>query len=70
MNKPSFEEKLEKLEQLVKILESGDQPLDESVKLYHEGIQLAKECHTELKEAEKTIVQLMTENGLEEFNQD
>jgi exodeoxyribonuclease VII small subunit len=70
MNKLSFEEKLEKLEKLVKTLESGEQSLDESVKIYHEGIQLAKACHHELKEAEKTIVELMTENGLEEFNQE
>lgn len=69
MSKPSFEEKLEALEKLVKQLEAGEQSLDESVKLYHQGIQLAKECHTELKDAEKTIVSLMTENGLEEFNQ-
>lgn len=69
MNKLSFEEKLDLLEKLVNKLETGEQSLDESVKLYHEGIQMAKECHTELKEAEKTIVSLMTENGLEEFNQ-
>lgn len=69
MSKPSFEEKLEALEKLVKTLETGDQSLDASVKLYHEGIQLAKECHHELKEAEKTIVSLMTDNGLEDLDQ-
>lgn len=70
MSKQSFEEKLAALEALVKQLESGDQSLDESVKLYHQGIQLAKSCHQELEDAEKTIVQLMGENGLEDFKQE
>lgn len=70
MSKPSFEEKLDTLEKLVKKLETGESSLDESVKLYQEGIELAKACHQELKDAEKTIVKLMGENGLEDFNQE
>ena len=70
MSKPSFEENLEKLESLVKDLESGDKTLDESVKLYNEGIVLAKLCHKELKDAEKVIVKLMNEDQLEDFNQE
>ncbi|QWB99343.1 exodeoxyribonuclease VII small subunit [Mycoplasmatota bacterium] len=70
MSKPSFEENLVKLESLVKDLESGDKTLDESVKLYNEGIELAKLCHKELKEAEKVIVKLMNEDQLEDFNQE
>jgi len=69
MDKLSFEQKLETLEKLVKTLESGDQTLEASVKLYHEGIELAKACHAELKDAEKTIVKLMSESGLEDFDQ-
>ena len=65
----TFEQKMEKLEQLVKQLESGNNSLDESVKLYQEGIALAKECHEELQKAEKTIISLKTENGLEEFKE-
>ncbi len=65
----SFEEKMAKLEALVKQLESQDNSLDESVKLYQEGIALAKECHQALQEAEKTIVSLKTEAGLEPFDE-
>ncbi|MCK4552510.1 MAG: exodeoxyribonuclease VII small subunit [Tenericutes bacterium] len=69
MSELTFEAKMEKLEELVKKLESGDNSLDTSVKLYQEGIKLAKECHQELTLAEKTIINLKTENGLEEFTE-
>ncbi len=68
MSERTFEQKMEQLEQLIKKLESGDNSLDESVKLYQEGIALAKECHQELEAAEKTILELRTEEGLEDFN--
>ncbi len=69
MSELTFEQKMEKLEQLVKQLESGNNTLDESVKLYQEGIKLAKECHEELQKAEKTIISLRTDNGLEQFEE-
>ncbi len=65
--KPSFEENLQKLEDLVKKLESGENSLDESVKLYNEGIALAKACHQELKAAEDIIVKMMEDGKLEDF---
>jgi exodeoxyribonuclease VII small subunit len=70
MNKPSFEENLKQLENLIKDLESGEKSLDESVKLYNEGIDLAKRCHKELKEAEEIIVKLMNDGELEDFKQE
>ncbi|HQN75084.1 MAG TPA: exodeoxyribonuclease VII small subunit [Bacillota bacterium] len=70
MNKLSFEENLEKLEALVKKLESGENSLDEAVKLYQEGIALAKICHEELKNAEEVIVKLMDSNNLVDFNKE
>ncbi len=69
MNELTFEEKMDKLEKLIKQLENGDNSLDKSVKLYQEGISLAKECHQELQKAEKAIISLKTENGLEEFKE-
>ncbi|MFA7076172.1 MAG: exodeoxyribonuclease VII small subunit [Candidatus Izemoplasmatales bacterium] len=70
MSKLSFEENLEKLEVLVKKLESGENSLDEAVKLYQEGISLAKICHEELKNAEEVIVKLMDSEGLVDFNKE
>lgn len=69
MNDLTFEEKMEKLEKLVKQLETQDNTLDNSVKLYQEGIKLAKECHEELQKAEKAIINLKTTNGLEDFTE-
>ncbi|HPE00246.1 MAG TPA: exodeoxyribonuclease VII small subunit [Bacillota bacterium] len=70
MEKLSFEENLNKLEELVKRLESGENSLDEAVKLYQEGIALAKVCHEELKQAEEVIVKLMDSNELVDFNKE
>ncbi len=67
MSNLSFEEKMDQLEKLVKELETGDLSLDKSVKLYQEGINLAKECHQELSEASKSIVSLREESGLKDF---
>lgn len=67
MSQLSFEEKMDQLEKLVKELERGDLSLDKSVKLYQEGISLAKACHEELSNAEKAIVSLKEESGLKDF---
>ncbi|NUN70613.1 MAG: exodeoxyribonuclease VII small subunit [Bacteroidetes bacterium] len=56
--KPSFEQSLGKLEKIVDALEQGDVPLEESLKLYEEGIQLSKECMETLGKAEVRIKQL------------
>ena len=69
MSDLTFEQKMEQLEKLVKQLESGDNSLDNSVKLYQAGIVLAQECHEELQKAEKMIVQLKTESGLTDFKE-
>ncbi len=69
MSDITFEQKMEKLEKLVKQLEAGDNSLDDSVKLYQEGITLAKDCHEELQKAEKAIISLKSENGLVDFSE-
>ena len=56
---PSFEEALQKLELIVQKLEKGELPLEESLKLYEEGIHLSRLCHGKLEEAEGKIEMLM-----------
>ena len=60
-----FEEALTRLEQIVHTLESGDLPLEESLKAFEEGIALARRCAKYLEEAERRI-ELLTkdESGL------
>ena len=49
---PSFEENLEKLESIVKKLETGEVPLDEEIDNFNEAMKLAKTCDEKLKNAE------------------
>ena len=52
---PTFEQALEALETLVERLEKGELTLEESLKLYEEGIRLSRLCHGKLEEAEGKI---------------
>lgn len=54
----SFEESLNRLQEISDSLESGEIGLDQSIKLYEEGISLAKICYTTLKEAELKVTEL------------
>ena len=51
----TFEESLKKLETIVAQLERGDLPLEDSVKLFEEGMQLSTECKKQLEEAEGKV---------------
>jgi exodeoxyribonuclease VII small subunit len=55
----SFEAALRQLEEIVQRLERGELPLEESLKLYEEGIRLSRFCHAKLEEAEGKIEQLV-----------
>lgn len=56
-----FEASLKELEQIVKELESGEMPLDDSLKKFEKGIELYKECRQTLNSAEKKI-KILNEN--------
>jgi exodeoxyribonuclease VII small subunit len=51
----SFEESLKKLEAIIGKLERGDLPLEESVRLFEEGVQLSNACKGDLEAAEGKI---------------
>ena len=55
----SFESSLAELEKIVKSLEDGEQPLEESLKLFEDGVRLARECRERLTQAERRIEVLM-----------
>ena len=55
MAKEKFEEALNKLEKIVERLEKGDIPLEESLKLFEEGVRLSTFCSHKLDEAEKRV---------------
>jgi exodeoxyribonuclease VII small subunit len=58
----SFEEHLTKLEKIVAQLEGGDLTLEDSVRLFEEGVQLSEACKKELDVAEGKI-QLLVQRG-------
>ena len=55
----TFEASMARLEQIVRTMERGDVPLDESLKLFEEGTKLIGECRTALDKAEQQVVKLM-----------
>ncbi len=62
MNKQNktFEESMGRLEQIVRAMERGDVPLEESLKLFQEGTQLVRDCSRLLDEAQLQIKKVMT----------
>ena len=59
----TFEENLEKLESIVKKLESGEVPLDNAIAEFTEAMKLAKLCDEKLKTAEEAITKLVNKDG-------
>lgn len=59
----NFEELIEKLEEITNKLEKEQLSLDESVKLFEEGMQISKECNSKLEDAEKRITILINQNN-------
>jgi exodeoxyribonuclease VII small subunit len=58
-----FEDALGRLEQIVDQLEGGDLPLEQSLKVFEEGVALARRCAKYLEEAEKRIELLTKDDG-------
>jgi len=59
----TFEESLDQLEAIVRKLEDGDLPLEESLELFEKGVKLSRECKERLARAERRIEVLMKESN-------
>jgi len=59
-----FESALERLEEITDQLEAGEVKLEDSLKLYTEGLEIARYCTKQLGKAEKTIKLIADKNGL------
>ncbi len=57
--KQTFEASLQELERIVRSLENGDSALEESLKLFEDGVKLSRECQERLNQAERRIEILM-----------
>ena len=57
---PTFEENMQRLEQIVRAMERGDVPLEESLKLFQEGTELVRNCGKILDEAQLQVKKIAT----------
>ena len=58
MKKLSFEAAMDELEEIVHQLESGDEPLENSLKLLEKGTKLSSYCYTTLNNAQQKVTEL------------
>ena len=63
MENLSFEESLEKLEEIVSKLENGDVPLDDAIDEFGKAMELVKACENKLSAAEESIAKIVQDNG-------
>ena len=63
VKEPTFEEALKGLEAVVERLESGEPPLEESIRLFEEGMRLSETCRKRLDEADRKIELLLRKPG-------
>ena len=56
----TFEESMQRLEQIVRAMERGDVALEESLKLFQEGTELVRSCQKLLDEAQLQVKKIMT----------
>jgi len=64
-----FEERLAELEDAVRVLEAGEEPLDRSLEIYEQAIGHLKACHEILSRAEERV-RILTAEGEEDFEPD
>lgn len=56
--KLSFEQSMARIDEIVRHLEKGDMPLNDSLALFEEGTALIRSCEKQLDEAEQKVVKL------------
>ncbi len=59
--KNTFEDSLKRLQEISELLDNEEIGLEDSIKLYEEGIKLTKECYGKLSEAELKVTELKKE---------
>jgi exodeoxyribonuclease VII small subunit len=59
----TFEKAMERLEEIVALLESGENELDKSLSLFEEGVKLINICNKSLEKAEESVKMLVNADG-------
>jgi exodeoxyribonuclease VII small subunit len=63
----SFEEEIQRLEDIVKILDRGDEAISLLLELYEEGMDLAGKCRGYLESSEQRVTIINQENSVDNF---
>lgn len=63
MSTHKFEESISQLERIVAQLQSGELPLDRALELFEQGVQLSRQCQSQLEAAERKVEILLREKG-------
>lgn len=58
-----FEEKIKKIEELVSMLESNEEPLENQLKYYEEAMKLSADCKKFLEKAEQKVIDISENNS-------
>ena len=61
-NNLTFEQQIQRLEQIVRTMERGEAPLNESLKLFQEGTELIRNCTKLLDDAELQVNKILTDS--------
>jgi exodeoxyribonuclease VII, small subunit len=67
MKQKSYEEAVKRLEEIVNLLERNEVPLEESIHLFQEGIELSQYCNDKLDNIQKKVAKIYENNELKEF---
>ena len=67
MENKSFEENLARLKEIVRLIQSGELNLDESIDVFKEGIELSKYLEDKLSSIENKAIKIFENNELKEF---
>lgn len=67
MKNMTYEKAIERLEEIVSLLENNEIPLEDSISLFQEGITLSKYCDDKLKNIQEKVAQIYENGQLSEF---
>lgn len=67
MKKMTYEEAINRLEEIVNLLENNEIALEDSIALFQEGISLSQYCDTKLKNIQEKVAQIYEDGQLREF---
>lgn len=67
MAEKTYEDAMNRLDEIIKLLENNEVTLDESLDLYKEGVSLAAYCDKKLKDVDQEITRIFEENELKDY---